>query len=55
MSSSKSQVVAIRLKNETIEKIKKALRAPRNSHESVGDYCQKNIERWVWRHEKRGE
>jgi hypothetical protein len=51
--STKSSTVTIRLKNETIERIKVALNSPTNSNESVNDYCRSVIERWVYRHDKK--
>jgi hypothetical protein len=50
--SSKTTVVTIRLQNRTVAKIKRALNSPTDPYQSVNDYCAKNIERFVWRHDK---
>ena len=49
--SSKTQVFSIRLRNETVEKIKQALKSPNNKDTSVNDYCKNVIERYAWRHD----
>jgi len=50
--SSKTTVVTIRLQNRTVNKIKRALNSPTDPYQSINDYCAKNIERFVWRHDK---
>ena len=52
-TSSKSQVVTIRLSNEAYAKIERALEYPANGNTSVGDYCKQVIERHAFRHDKR--
>jgi hypothetical protein len=51
-TSSKSQIIAIRLDNETIAKIRKAMASAANDATSVSDYCKKAVVRHAWRHEK---
>ena len=48
--SSRTRVVSIRLRNETIAKIERALDSPANPNASISDYCKTVVERWVWRH-----
>lgn len=52
-TSTKSTMISFRLSNTTVDKIKIALKTPRNPNTSVSDYCKTVIERWVWRHEKK--
>lgn len=52
-TSSKSQLITIRLSNETISKIEEALLSPRNGNTSVNDYCKQVIERHAFRHSTR--
>jgi len=52
-TSRKTRVVAIRLSNATVERIEAALITPRCPAESVGDFCQRVIERWVYRHDRK--
>jgi hypothetical protein len=51
--SSLTTVVTIRLKNETIAKIQKALDSYKNQDGTVGKYCSNVIERYAFRHEKK--
>lgn len=54
MSKSKSsKIIGVRLSNETIAKIEKALDSVNNSNTSISDYCKKVITRYAFRHEKR--
>jgi hypothetical protein len=52
--SGKTHSFGIRLSNATYCEIERLLKeSPANSCESVVDYCQKCIERYVWRHTTR--
>lgn len=50
----KTRSFGIRLSNATYYEIERLVKeSPRNDSESVVDYCQKCIERYVWRHTTR--
>ena len=53
-TSTKSKMISFRLKNETREKINKALNSPINHNTSVSDYCREVVERYAFRHDKKG-
>lgn len=53
-TSTKSKMISFRLKNETREKIEKALNSPINHNTSVSDYCREVVERYAFRHDKKG-
>jgi hypothetical protein len=52
-SSTKSTIVAFRLKNDCRDKIEQALKCPTNHNTSVSDYCREVIERYAFRHERK--
>jgi len=52
--SSKTQRVSIRLSNATIAEIQRLIKeSPAQPACSVTEYCQNEIERYVWRHSTR--
>ena len=52
--SGKTRSFGIRLSSEAYSEIERLLKeSPRNDCDSVTDYCQKVIERYVWRHTTR--
>ncbi len=51
MASSKSQVVTLRLSNETIARIERRLKLNVNPYMSVGEYVRHVVDYWVTRHD----
>lgn len=51
--TSKSRIDTIRLSNETIAKIEKALATQSNPNTSISDYCKTVVTRWAFRHDKK--
>jgi len=52
-TSSKSKVIGVRLSNDVLRRIEKALASPNNNNTSVSDYCKVVLTRWVYRHDKK--